>query len=260
MKLGRNFPKVRQVLAELGLDGRALYVERATMANQKIVPLDEVDPQSSPYFSLIIVPGENGRDEQRTGHRHPRPRQPGHRAAHPATLSTGRDPWPAGRVEGPTVYSAFGDTLRALYRQDTPIIALCAAGIVIRTLAPLLDEKGSEPPVLAVAEDGSAGAAARWPGRGECHGAGNRRGAGRGRRDHHQRRAAFRHLPAQPARGLCLADLELGKRFVSDLLAGETVRIEGDAPWLDQAQLPASDNAQRTSMWAVRARPTATSC
>ncbi|WP_287170810.1 precorrin-2 C(20)-methyltransferase [Pseudomonas sp.] len=58
MKLGRNFPKVREVLAELGLDGRALYVERATMANQKIVPLDEVDPQSSPYFSLIIVPGE----------------------------------------------------------------------------------------------------------------------------------------------------------------------------------------------------------
>ena len=58
MKLGRNFPKVRQVLGELGLDRRALYVERATMANQKIVALDEVDPQSSPYFSLIIVPGE----------------------------------------------------------------------------------------------------------------------------------------------------------------------------------------------------------
>lgn len=58
MKLGRNFPKVREVLAELGLDGRALYVERATMANQKIVALDEVDPQSSPYFSLIVVPGE----------------------------------------------------------------------------------------------------------------------------------------------------------------------------------------------------------
>lgn len=58
MKLGRNFPKVRQVLAELGLDQRALYVERATMANQKIVALDAVDPSSSPYFSLIIVPGE----------------------------------------------------------------------------------------------------------------------------------------------------------------------------------------------------------
>jgi precorrin-2/cobalt-factor-2 C20-methyltransferase len=58
MKLGRNFIKVRQVLVELGLDGRALYVERATMGNQKIVPLEAVDPQSSPYFSLIIVPGE----------------------------------------------------------------------------------------------------------------------------------------------------------------------------------------------------------
>lgn len=58
MKLGRNLPKVRQVLTELGLDGRALYVERATMANQKIVPLAEVDPMSSPYFSLVVVPGE----------------------------------------------------------------------------------------------------------------------------------------------------------------------------------------------------------
>jgi cobalt-precorrin 5A hydrolase/precorrin-3B C17-methyltransferase len=52
--------------------------------------------------------------------------------------------------------TANSATLRQLYQQDTPIIALCAAGIVIRTLAPLLCEKGSEPPVLAVAEDGSA--------------------------------------------------------------------------------------------------------
>ncbi|MFF7707709.1 precorrin-2 C(20)-methyltransferase [Pseudomonas sp. NPDC007930] len=58
MKLGRNFPKVHAVLQALGLAERALYVERATMANQKIVPLAEVDPHSSPYFSLIVVPGE----------------------------------------------------------------------------------------------------------------------------------------------------------------------------------------------------------
>ncbi|WP_250467215.1 precorrin-2 C(20)-methyltransferase [Caballeronia sp. GAFFF2] len=57
MKLGRNFDKVRRVLAELGLDKRALYVERATMANQRIVPLNEVDPMASPYFSLLVVPG-----------------------------------------------------------------------------------------------------------------------------------------------------------------------------------------------------------
>jgi precorrin-2/cobalt-factor-2 C20-methyltransferase len=58
MKLGRNFDKVRAVLDELGLAGRALYVERATMLNQRIVPLDAVDPMASPYFSLIVVPGE----------------------------------------------------------------------------------------------------------------------------------------------------------------------------------------------------------
>jgi precorrin-2/cobalt-factor-2 C20-methyltransferase len=57
MKLGRNFDKVRGVLAELKLAERALYVERATMQNQRIVPLDAVDPMASPYFSLIVVPG-----------------------------------------------------------------------------------------------------------------------------------------------------------------------------------------------------------
>ena len=58
MKLGRNFDKVRRVLDELGLAERALYVERATMANQRIVPLADVDPMASPYFSLLVVPGE----------------------------------------------------------------------------------------------------------------------------------------------------------------------------------------------------------
>ena len=62
----------------------------------------------------------------------------------------------SGRVEADQAYDDFGDTLRSLYRSDTPIIALCAAGIVIRSLAPLLANKGAEPPVLAVAEDGSA--------------------------------------------------------------------------------------------------------
>jgi precorrin-2/cobalt-factor-2 C20-methyltransferase len=61
MKLGRNFDKVRRVLDELGLARRALYVERATMTNQRIVPLAEVDPMASPYFSLLVVPGEKWR-------------------------------------------------------------------------------------------------------------------------------------------------------------------------------------------------------
>jgi len=61
MKLGRNFDKVRRVLGELGLADRAHYVERATMANQRIVALDAVDPMASPYFSMILVPGQKWR-------------------------------------------------------------------------------------------------------------------------------------------------------------------------------------------------------
>ncbi|GAB3438747.1 precorrin-3B C(17)-methyltransferase [Insolitispirillum peregrinum] len=45
--------------------------------------------------------------------------------------------------------------LQALFQAGQPIIALCASGIVIRALAPLLTDKQSEPPVLAVAVDGS---------------------------------------------------------------------------------------------------------
>src|SRR5690606_517793 len=58
-----------------------------------------------------------------------------------------------------------------------------------------------------------------------------------------------------PPEGYALADLEQGKRFVCDLLAGEAVRIEGDAPWLEQAQLPASDSAQRIIHVGCAARP-----
>lgn len=61
MKLGRNFDKVRRVLQDLGIAGRAHYVERATMANQRIVPLDDVDPMASPYFSMIVIPGQKWR-------------------------------------------------------------------------------------------------------------------------------------------------------------------------------------------------------
>ena len=35
-------------------------------------------------------------------------------------------------------YEDFGDNLRALYRTGTPLIVLCAAGIVIRSLAAVL--------------------------------------------------------------------------------------------------------------------------
>ena len=55
IKLGRHFAKVRRVLGELGLAEHARYVEHATMASQRILPLDEVPEEDVPYFSMILV-------------------------------------------------------------------------------------------------------------------------------------------------------------------------------------------------------------
>lgn len=58
IKLGRHFAKVRRILEALGLLDRALYIERATMANQKIMPIREVDADQVPYWALILIPSQ----------------------------------------------------------------------------------------------------------------------------------------------------------------------------------------------------------
>lgn len=55
LKLGRHFAKVRDVLVRLDLAERARYVERATLGEQRILPIDAVDPAAVPYFSMILV-------------------------------------------------------------------------------------------------------------------------------------------------------------------------------------------------------------
>ena len=151
----------------------------------------------------------------------------------------------AGRVEGDVSYTNFGDHLRELYRQQRPLLVLCAAGIVIRSLASLLDDKTAEPPVLAVAEDGSAVVPLL----------GGLAGANRLAR---QLGTLLNVAPAittsgelrfgtcllDPPAGYALADVDVAKHRVADLLAGAPVRIEGEAPWLDEVPL-ARDPAAR---------------
>ncbi|MBO0368961.1 precorrin-3B C(17)-methyltransferase [Pseudomonas putida] len=162
-----------------------------------------------------------------------------------------------GRVAGAdSGYESFGSTLRELYLQDTPIIALCAAGIVIRSLASVLSDKDVEPPVLAVAEDGSA-VVPLLGGLGGVNVMAREIGAALSVAAAITTSGELRFGTCllNPPVGYALADLEQGKRFVSDLLAGQSVRIEGDAPWLAQAQLPADAAAQRTIHVGCEARP-----
>ena len=150
------------------------------------------------------------------------------------------------RVEGAdVVYQEFGATLRELYTTNTPIIALCAAGIVIRTLAPLLLEKGVEPPVLVVAEDASA-VVPLLGGLGGVNVLAREIAESLGIAPAISTSGELRFGTCllNPPSGYALGDLELGKRFVSDLLGGEPVRIEGDAPWLAQAQLAQDQQAR----------------
>lgn len=56
LKLGRNLAKVREAVTRAGLLERAHYVERATMAEQRVLPLAEVDPAAAPYFSMVVIP------------------------------------------------------------------------------------------------------------------------------------------------------------------------------------------------------------
>jgi precorrin-2 C20-methyltransferase / precorrin-3B C17-methyltransferase len=56
LKLGRTFKSVRAALESSGRLDQALYVERATSAEERIEPLSSVDASSVPYFSLALLP------------------------------------------------------------------------------------------------------------------------------------------------------------------------------------------------------------
>ncbi len=62
VKLARHVPKVLRVLDRLGLEGRARYVERASLDTQARRPLSALAaaPDQVPYFSMILVHRPDG--------------------------------------------------------------------------------------------------------------------------------------------------------------------------------------------------------
>ncbi|WP_428687137.1 precorrin-3B C(17)-methyltransferase [Roseibium sp.] len=160
-------------------------------------------------------------------------------------FSTARIHGLAGRV--PTADTQFNETvehLQLLFKAGHPIIGFCASGILIRALAPILDDKRTEPPVVAVSEDGSSVVPLL----------GGHRGAN-----------ALARLIAKalgghaavttagdtklgialdvPPRGWRLANPEDAKPVMAELLSGAPVRIEGSADWLMDSKLQLEPDA-----------------
>ena len=54
MKVGRHMSKIRGVIDALGLTDRAVYVERATLPQEVVLPLADA-PEKAPYFSMILL-------------------------------------------------------------------------------------------------------------------------------------------------------------------------------------------------------------
>jgi precorrin-2/cobalt-factor-2 C20-methyltransferase len=55
MKLGRNLPKVRRSLIESNRLDNAIYVERGTMHDERMMPLAAKCDDSAPYFAIVLV-------------------------------------------------------------------------------------------------------------------------------------------------------------------------------------------------------------
>jgi cobalt-precorrin 5A hydrolase/precorrin-3B C17-methyltransferase len=265
MKVGRHLSKVRRVLRRLDLNRQARYVERATMRDQRVVALDDLAEDSAPYFSMILV-------------RHPEGRR-GRGRADVSRLPTGaalvalgaggmdlarrlKAVLPESRIHGlasRTEHSdvAFCETmahLRALFSEGVPIVAVCAAGIVIRALAPLLRDKQGEPPVVCVAENGSSAI----PLLGGHHGA-NR--LARAIAASTGGTAAittggdirFGLSLDDPPPGWRIANPPAVKDVTAALLAGVPValRVEaGDARWLTESDIPFSEHGEH-AVWVT---------
>lgn len=134
--------------------------------------------------------------------------------------------------------------LHTLFRAGTPIIAVMASGAVIRLLAPCLTDKRNEPPVISVADDGSAVV----PLLGGHHGANDLarrigRALGVAAAVTTAGDARFGVALDDPPPGHVLANPQDAKGFMADMLAGAPVVVDPDAGWLGDADLVRSDDA-----------------
>ncbi|KQT83087.1 precorrin-3B C(17)-methyltransferase [Aurantimonas sp. Leaf443] len=150
------------------------------------------------------------------------------------------------RVEGADAhFESAAAHLPHLFLAGRPVVALMAAGAVVRILGPHLGDKRREPPVLSLAEDGSVAVPLL--------------GGHRGANDLARRLAEALGcvaavttagdlkfglaLDAPPA-GYALENPEAAPAVMAELVAGAEVWIEGEAAWLQAGDLPVADDAR----------------
>jgi cobalt-precorrin 5A hydrolase / cobalt-factor III methyltransferase / precorrin-3B C17-methyltransferase len=137
------------------------------------------------------------------------------------------------------------DHLADLFGAGTAIIGLCASGILIRALGSHLANKQEEPPVIAVAENGSTVVPLL----------GGHHGANQLARDVADSLGVAPAITTggdvrfgvaldAPPPGWVLANPEHAKDVMASLLAGAHARITGDAPWLRDSQLPLAEDGE----------------
>lgn len=147
-----------------------------------------------------------------------------------------------GRVDQADIFFAdISEHLRRLFAEGTPIIGICASGILIRALAPSLADKQTEPPVLAVGGDG----ASVVPLLGGHHGANAMAEQIAKALGGHAALTTASDVTLgfaldEPPPGWRIANPWMAKPLTAALLADEKVRLiveAGKADWLDNAGL-----------------------
>ena len=145
----------------------------------------------------------------------------------------------SGRVTQPDVlFESTGAHLRDLFTGYRPIVGICASAILIRVLAPLLDDKHAEAPVLAMAEDGHCVVPLL----------GAHRGANRLAGQISSWLDSFAAITTTtdsrfgvaldaPPPGWILGNPDDHKAFTAALLAGTKCRLNGQAPWLSSSAI-----------------------
>ena len=146
-----------------------------------------------------------------------------------------------GRVDRADAFFANAlDHARDLFAAGVPIVGVCASGILIRAVAPLLADKTTEPPVISVSDDGAVVVPLL----------GGHRGANKLSATIAEALGAVSAVTTagDVALGIALDEPPAGWRLVNrgdakaamaGLLAGGGAQVTGDAPWL--ADLPKGD-------------------